>query len=317
MTTQLQARPESLNTIEQWIGPIEADFSARLSSNDVNIASEAGFAVQILSANSFSMGVAQKNPQSLRDAVLNVAAIGISLNPAEKKAYLVPRGGAICLDISYRGLAQIAVDSGAAEWIEAKIVYAGDEYIPAGIGEKPKHTPANPFTGAKGQPIGVYAIAKRKDGSYAVRELDMARITSIRSRSESAKRGSGPWKTDEEEMILKTAVKAVVKSLQGTSKRIDAAIEMLNRDEGIDFNGEQKKTMRDINADAKIQAEVMRLVSDNGLQWEQFATANIASIIGRQVVDVSELTSLDAGKVIAMLEMRLSKLRQRQQEQAQ
>ena len=61
----------------------------------------------------------------------------------------------------------------------------------------------------------------------------------------------------------------------------------------------------------------MRLVTENGLQWEQFAATNIASIIGRQVIDVSELTTLDAGKVIAMLEMRLSKLRQRQQEQAQ
>ena len=112
---QKQQTSTAVATIESWIGPIASDFSASLSDDKINLASEAGFAVQIISANSYAMGIAQKNPQSLRNAVINVAALGVSLNPAEKKAYLVPRGGAICLDISYRGLAQIAVDSGAAE----------------------------------------------------------------------------------------------------------------------------------------------------------------------------------------------------------
>jgi recombination protein RecT len=38
-----------------------------------------------------------------------VAAIGITLNPASKLAYLVPRDGMVCLDISYMGLLHRAV----------------------------------------------------------------------------------------------------------------------------------------------------------------------------------------------------------------
>jgi recombination protein RecT len=46
------------------------------------------------------------------DAVTNIAAIGISLNPAKKQAYLVPRDGRICLDISYMGLMDLAMADG-------------------------------------------------------------------------------------------------------------------------------------------------------------------------------------------------------------
>jgi len=306
---QKQQTSTAVATIESWIGPIASDFSASLSDDKINLASEAGFAVQIISSNSYAMGIAQKNSQSLRNAVINVAALGVSLNPAEKKAYLVPRGGAICLDISYRGLAQIAVDSGAAEWVEAKVVYSNDDYQPQGIGKMPLHRPANPFNGSKGDIVGVYAVAKRPDGSYCVRELDMQRINAIKARSESAKRGGGPWATDYEEMILKTGLKAVVKQLQGTSKRIDAAIELLNQHEGIDFKSEEKRTMRDINASQDVQARVVALVDDNGLAWDAFAAGPIVSIIGHAVESVEELSMVEAGQVIAMLEMRLQKVR--------
>lgn len=305
----------SIATIEQWIGPVQQDFTANLSDDaKINLASEAGFAVQVIQSNSFAMGVAQKNPASLRNAVMNIAAIGISLNPAEKLAYLVPRGGAICLDISYRGLAQIAVDSGAADWVDARIVYANDDYQPRGIGELPEHRPANPFAGNRGAIVGVYAAAKRKDGTYAVKELPIDRINAIKARSESAKRGSGPWKTDEEEMILKTAVKSVVKMLQGTNKRIDAAVAMLNQQgEGIDFESERKQGVRDVNASAEAQQRISELLTQNAVDWESLVAAgHVEAIVGRSVREVADMSMLEAGKVIAMLEMRLNRTKRSQ-----
>lgn len=287
--------------------PVRADEFDQVRSDDkINFAQEAGFALQILGGNSYLDGIARKNPESLRNAIINVAAIGTTLNPAEKKAYLVPRGGVVCLDISYRGLADLAVDSGAAEWVDAKLVYANDEYQAAGMGQLPHHRPANPFTGGRGELVGVYAAAKRKDGTYAVKEMDMAAINAIKNRSESGKKGNGPWKTDFEAMMLKTPMKAVVKYLQGTNKRIDAAIEMLNRQgEGIDFASEQRASPRDINCDQQAQGMINELLNTIGMQFSQVP---IHMITKNTVTEVSDLTQLEAGQLIAMLRNRAAKL---------
>jgi len=84
--------------------------------------SECLFARQQVTAKSSTMQAAQKAPESLKSAILNVAAVGISLNPATAHAYLVPRDNRICLDIAYRGLVKLATDSGAIEWAKAVLV---------------------------------------------------------------------------------------------------------------------------------------------------------------------------------------------------
>ena len=61
------------------------------NQNDLNFAKECEFALQILSKNDYLLGIAKTNPFSLKSAISNVAAIGISLNPALAYAYLVPR----------------------------------------------------------------------------------------------------------------------------------------------------------------------------------------------------------------------------------
>lgn len=297
-------------SLESQLPVTLSDFETVLTNNKVSYAQEAGFALQLLSGNNFLGDTARKNPQSLRDAIINVAAIGTTLNPAEKKAYLVPRKGVVCLDLSYRGLADLAVDSGAAEWVDAKIVYANDEYQSAGLGELPIHKPANPFQGNRGEMIGVYAAAKRMDGTYAVTEMDMKQINAIKGRSESGKKGMGPWSTDFEQMVLKTPMKNVVKRLQGVNKRIDNAIDMLNRQgEGIDFSNEIKSHPRDVNASQQAQKMVSDLLSMNNMEWEQYGP--VANAIGANVESISDLTELQCGKLIGMLEIRYKKMQER------
>ena len=83
---------------------------------------ESMFAMQSIVKNDYILDVAMKNPQSVRNAVINIAAVGLSLYPATKNAYLVPRDGEICLDISYMGLIKIATDTGSILWAKADIV---------------------------------------------------------------------------------------------------------------------------------------------------------------------------------------------------
>ena len=192
---------------------------------------EAAFAVQILQGNEYLCSMAMNNQDSLRAAVVNVAAIGISLNPASKLAYLVPREKKVCLDISYMGLMHIAQQSGAIQWGQAVIVRANDTFELRGIDSQPQHT-YNPFNKDRGEIIGVYVVVKNDTGDYLTHAMPISEVHAIRNRSEMWKKNqSGPWKTDEGEMVKKTCVKQAAKYWPRRD-RLDSAVHHLNTDGG-------------------------------------------------------------------------------------
>lgn len=191
------------------------------------------FAVQALMKNDFSLKVAKSNPQSVKLAMINVAATGLTLNPANAYAYLVPRDGAIVLDISYKGLIKIATDTGAVMWARADIVYAEDQFSYRGPAEKPEHS-ANPF-GDRGEVIGAYCIAKTKDGDILTEVMSRAELDKVRDKSMAwAKKKAGPWKDWPGEMIKKTVIKRASKTwpYSESIERLHSAIEIANEAEG-------------------------------------------------------------------------------------
>jgi len=206
----------------------------------INFDREAGFALQILRASDYLAKVALNNPASLEAAITNVGAIGISLNPAEKLAYLVPRkvGGtpAVCLDLSYMGLLWIAIDAGAIRWGQAVVARAKDVFELQGIDKEPKHI-YQPFDKDRGAIVGVYVVVKTPEGDYLTHPMPIDKVYAIRDRSEAwkaYKRDSSktcPWVTDEEEMIKKTCVKQAAKYWP-RSDRLDQAVHYLNTDGG-------------------------------------------------------------------------------------
>ena len=209
-------------------------FQAVLADASMSFEREAGFAVQVLGNNDYALKIGMGNRQSVVNAITNVAAIGISLNPAKKQAYLVPRGGKICLDISYIGLMDLAMATGSIKWAQAELVYANDGFTRGRFDEPPVHT-FNPFSRNRGEIIGVYVVVKTADGDYLTHTMDLDTAYAIRDRSEAWKNGkSGPWKTDPGEMIKKTCVKQAYKYWPKTD-RLAEAIQHLNTDgaEGV------------------------------------------------------------------------------------
>lgn len=85
MATQLIEQVFSL------VNPLKAEFEQVCSEPSINFRRESEFAMQIFANNDYLAKVAIGNPVSTRSAVMNVAGIGVSLNPAQKLAYLVPR----------------------------------------------------------------------------------------------------------------------------------------------------------------------------------------------------------------------------------
>lgn len=232
----------ALATLTNEIYAIRGTFNEVMVDRSINFEREAGFAIQAICKNDYTLKIAQQNPQSVRDAVTNIAAIGISLNPAKKQAYLVPRKSAICLDISYMGLIDLAIQSGSIRWAQAELVHAGDEFARDGMDKMPHHK-FEPFSTHRGEIIGVYVVVKTADGEYLTETMAIADVYSIRDRSEAWKKDqTGPWKTDPGEMIKKTVVKRAYKYWPKTD-RLDKAIHYLNTDggEGIDFSAAQNK----------------------------------------------------------------------------
>lgn len=206
-------------------------FQSVLSEPSLNFEREAGFAVQILEGSEYALKAAMHNRQAVVNAITNIGAIGISLNPAKKQAYLVPRDNKICLDISYIGLMDLAMATGSIKWAQAELVYANDGFTRGRFDEAPNHT-FNPFSRNRGEIIGVYVVVKTADGDYLTHTMDIESVYAIRDRSQSWRSGkSSPWKTDEGEMIKKTCVKQAYKYWPKTD-RLNQAVQYLNTDAG-------------------------------------------------------------------------------------
>lgn len=222
-------------TIDQSIYDTRDSFVSVLTDRSINFDREAEFALQALYGNDYAMKIAMSNRQSVINAVVNIAAIGISLNPAKKQAYLVPRDGKICLDISYMGLMDLAIDSGSIRWGQAELVYETDTFGLNGIDQQPTHL-RNPFAKDRGAVVGVYVVIKTADGDYLTDAMSVEEINAIRDRSAAwkayiAKQKSCPWLTDWGEMAKKTVVKRAYKYWPKT-ERLDTAIHHLNTDGG-------------------------------------------------------------------------------------
>jgi recombination protein RecT len=196
--------------------------------------SESIFAMQHICKSEFSINTANRNPMSVQLAMYNAASTGLTLNPANAYAYLVPRDGAIKLEISYKGLIKIATDTGSVEWARAEVVYEKDTFEYNGPAEKPTHK-ANPFSKDRGEIIGVYCIAKVASGDILTEVMDRDEIEKVRGTSDAwAKKKAGPWAEWFSEMCRKAVIKRAQKTWPYTEKsgRLANAIEIANDSEG-------------------------------------------------------------------------------------
>lgn len=250
----------NLAVITQDIYDSRDTFAAVLTDPSINFEKEAGFAIQVLQQNEYALGVAMKNRQSVVNAVTNVAAIGISLNPAQKQAYLVPRDGRICLDISYMGLMDLAIATGSIRWGQARVVHENDHFELDGFDKEPMHK-YKPFSKERGAIVGVYVVVKTADGDYLTEPMSLDEVNAIRDRSTAwkawvSKQKSCPWVTDWSEMAKKTVVKRASKYWP-KNKRLDDAIHHLNTDggEGLDLGDKPR-------ADPDLLPRLRRQVED-------------------------------------------------------
>lgn len=298
----------AVQKIYEVVNPLKNEFEQVCSEPSIAFKRESEFAMQIFANNDYLANVAVNNLVSVRSAIMNVSAIGISLNPAQKLAYLVPRDKKVCLDISYMGLMHIAQQSQAIKWCQSSIVRQNDNFQLTSIDTAPRHE-YNAFATQeqRGEIVGAYTVVKTEDGDYLTHTMAIADIYAIRDRSTAwkawiSKKKSCPWVTDEEQMILKTVVKQAAKYWP-RRERLDKAIDYVNTEagEGIDFGNEQQEP-KDITPASEDQLKAITdlMLKVNG-EWSDTFFAFISKKFNHQISHPEQLTAFEANTIIDML----------------
>lgn len=169
--------------------------------------------------------LAQCDQTSFLGAIMQCAALGLEPGGALGHAYLLPFdknkknaqgkwervGTEVQLIVGYRGMIDLARRSGQIQSLEARAVYAKDEFsVELGLESKIVHKPAWDVAD-RGQLTFVYAVAKLKDGGIQFDVMSRTEVEKIRARSKS--KDNGPWVTDFDEMAKKTVVRRLFKYL--------------------------------------------------------------------------------------------------------
>ncbi|EOV8087920.1 recombinase RecT [Providencia rettgeri] len=298
----------AVQKVYEIINPLKTEFEQVCSEPSIAFKRESEFAMQIFANNDFLANVAVNNVVSVRSAVMNIAAIGISLNPAQKLAYLVPRDKKVCLDISYMGLMHIAQQSGAIKWCQSSIVRQNDNFQLTSIDTAPRHE-YNAFATQeqRGEIVGAYTVVKTEDGDYLTHTMAIADIYAIRDRSSAwkawiSKKAKCPWVTDEEQMILKTVVKQAAKYWP-RRERLDQAIDYVNTEagEGIDFKNEQSQA-RDVTPASEQQMDdITALMMKVDGEWSDTFMEFISKKFNRPITHPEQITAFEANVIIDML----------------
>lgn len=227
-----------MSLIEQYKS--EIDRMQEVGMPMQTIVKEISFALQHISK---STKLQECSQASKRAAIVNIANIGLTLNPVAKEAYLIPRwqngGNECCLEPSYVGLVKLLTDSGSVKSVICNLVYAGDFFeMDLANNQNPVIHKPELTRSKKGDVIGAYALATLPDNNRQVEWMDAEELLSIRERSETYKAWvakkvkSCTWVTDEGEMMRKTVIKRIYKYLPRTDRMsyIDNAIQVDNED---------------------------------------------------------------------------------------
>lgn len=203
---------------------------------------EVSFAIQAINR---SAQLQKCSKDSVLQAVLNIANVGLTLNPAAKEAYLVPRWNNLsasmeaCLDPSYIGLVKLLTDTGSVKSMVCQLVFEGDTFeVDLANNQSPVVHKPELSSSKRGNLKGVYALATLADGTRQVEWMDKDEVEQIRGRSETYKAftagkiKSCTWASDYGEMSRKTVIKRIYKYLPRSEKAaaLDRAVELDNTD---------------------------------------------------------------------------------------
>lgn len=162
-----------------------------------------------------AMTAIQTNPDLLRADKRTlfgsfVRAAQMGLLPDGREGAVVMFGSNAQFMPMIGGVLKLVRNSGELASLDALAVYKNDKFTyRPGMDPVPLHEPD--WFGDRGEVIGVYAVAKMKDGAAYVEIMNKQQVEKVRAVSRSGQ--NGPWKAWWEEMARKTVLRRLAKRL--------------------------------------------------------------------------------------------------------
>ena len=169
----------------------------------------------------------QCNTASFYSAMMACAQLGLEINTPLGHAYLIPFGKECTLIIGYKGLLDLIYRSGRVASVTPRLVRENDEFfVEYGTEERIVHRPKT--DGDPGKVTGGYCFIRLTNGGIIGSGfLTVAEILKSKPEKLGAK---SPWKTYQNEMMLKTLIRRTAKYAPmspeiGTAVVVDEAAE--------------------------------------------------------------------------------------------
>lgn len=168
--------------------------------------------------------IANGDRQSLYNAAIRAAADG--LLPDGREGAFVSMGGKPTWMPMVGGIIKRLATAGIS--IDAQVVYENDDFEQTLGDDAAIHHKAPRLGQPRGEPLGVYAIARLANGMVMREVMDKAEVEKVRAASRSG--NGGPWKQWWTEMARKTVIRRLAKRLPILDARV---AETIQRDDDL------------------------------------------------------------------------------------
>jgi len=174
------------------------------------------------------------DPNSLIMALVAVAQFKFLPSGISGEAFIVPYGDEAKFQMGYQGYVTLFYRAGMKD-IKTVLVHKNDHFVyEEGLETKLEHTPTK-FGEARGDLIGVYAVATTPNGGKVFKVMSKDDIMAIKAMSKAASKPESPWNSGDPEkwMWRKTCLIQLGKLLP-KSAEIHKAIELDYEAEGFE-----------------------------------------------------------------------------------
>lgn len=311
MTQKLIPEAQALEAMAKSINDSKRKFEVQNGeAKMLEFSSEARFALTAIRNNKLLL---KCDPTTVKDSMVNLAAMGLSLNPAAQQAALIPRWNtkANKMDCTaspqYRGLMKLATDTGLVNNITAEVVFLCEEdSFDVDLGSKPylRHKPKL-FAGSeertidlvsaeRNRLIGAYCIAHLRDSEHPhITVMDLAEILAVARASDAfnprkaERKPTGPWVYWAGEMVKKAVIRRASKQwpLSDDSKyqRLLNAVQIDNvaeaNEQRAEVRAEEIEADMGTTFDDDMVAKVKDLCSTQNLPLEEvYQNYNVNSL---------------------------------------
>jgi phage RecT family recombinase len=219
--------------------------------------------------------LAECTPISILRAMASAAECGLEVCSGANEGYLVPynvkvkRNGKEEWESQaqfipgYQGMVKKAIESGKVRNIEARVVYAKDQFdYELGVTPTIKH---RPYLGAdRGEILAVYAVAFLPNGSTQFEVMAKDEIDAIMKRGKE--KSFSPWKSDYSEMARKTVVRRLYKYIP-KSKAMADLLEIQAKVEAGTFESEGEVSRPGDSESVTVTSTVINEDGDQEIIW--------------------------------------------------